>query len=231
MSLGGPRVLVVEDDRKTAEVIRAYLEKDGYRVATAHDGESGLQAALDDLPDLVVLELRLPVIGGMDMCHALRAESSVPIIVLTALTIEQQKLNGLALGADDFVTKPFSPRELVARVGAVLRRTADERRNPVNQSLTYKNLHLNPNSHSVSVQGREIRLTPTEFRLLEVLMREPGRLFTRSLLMETTRGYDYDGSNRTIDVHILNLRRKIESGSNRHGYIHTVYGGGYKLGR
>ena len=231
MSVGGPRVLVVEDDRNTARIIRAYLEKDGYRVATAHDGESGLQAALDDLPDLVVLDLLLPVINGMDVCHALRAKSSVPIIMLTALTTEQHKLNGLDLGADDFVTKPFSPRELVARVRAVLRRTAEERRNPVNQSLAYKDLHLNPNSHSVSVRGREIRLTPTEFRLLEVLMREPGRLFTRSLLLQRAQGYDYDGSDRTIDVHILNLRRKIESDPSRHEYIHTVYGGGYKLGR
>ena len=234
-----PRVLVVEDDTKTAEIIGLYLRKSGYDVTIIHDGKSGLQAALKDPPDLVVLDLLIPGLDGLQVCQALRTQSPVPIIMLSALSTEQDKLKGLDLGADDYLTKPFSPRELVARVRAVLRRTAEERSNGEAQGhndralnyqcLTYKELVLDLNSHTVSVQGRQARLTPTEFRLLEVLMRQPGRLFSRSQLVESVLGYDYEGMDRTIDVHVLNLRRKIESQSKRRKYIHTVYGGGYRL--
>ena len=225
-----PRVLVVEDDRKTADIIRAYLVKEGYRVTTAHDGKEGLNAALSDPPDLVVLDLLLPAMGGLDVCRTLRGESSVPIIMLTALTTEQDKLTGLDLGADDYVTKPFSPRELVARVRAVLRRTAEEGRGAGRESLGFRDLVLRSSSHTVKLRGREVSLTPTEFRLLEIFMREPGRLFTRSQLVDKALGYDYEGLDRTIDVHILNLRRKIEPDARRPKYIRTVYGAGYKLG-
>lgn len=234
MGMEIPRVLVVEDDTKTAEIIGLYLRKSGYAVTITHDGESGLRAALEDPPDLVVLDLLIPTLDGLQVCQAVRARSQVPIIMLTALSTEQDKLKGLELGADDYLTKPFSPRELVARVRAVLRRTAEDGSSgsaPTqnNQALTYKGLVLDLNSHSLSVKGRRVRLTPTEFRLLDVFMREPGRLFSRSQLVKNVLGYDYEGMDRTIDVHVLNLRRKIESHPERHKYIHTVYGGGYRL--
>ncbi len=225
-----PRVLVIEDDSKTADIVRAYLEKDGYSVATAQDGKAGLKAALSDPPDLVVLDLLLPALGGLDVFRALGGESSVPVIMLTALTTERDKLTGLDLGADDYITKPFSPRELVARVRAVLRRTAEEGRSPGQESLVYRDLTLLPSSHIVTLRSREIRLTPTQFRLLEVLMREPGRLFSRYQLVNKALGYDYEGMDRTIDVHILNLRRKIETDPRNLEYIRTVYGEGYTLG-
>ena len=229
-----PRVLVVEDDTKTAEIIGLYLRKSGYDVTISHDGKSGLHAALEHPPALVVLDLLIPTLNGLQVCQALRARSPVPIIMLTALSTEQDKLKGLDLGADDYLTKPFSPRELVARVRAVLRRSAEDGSNGAastrnNQALTHKELVLDLNSHSVSVQGRQARLTPTEFRLLETLMRQPGRLFSRSQLVESVLGYDYEGMDRTIDVHVLNLRRKIESQPKSSKYIHTVYGGGYRL--
>ena len=234
MGMEIPRVLVVEDDTKTAEIIGLYLRKSGFAVTITPDGKSGLHAALEDPPDLVVLDLLIPTLDGLQVCQALRARSQVPIIILTALSTEQDKLKGLDLGADDYLTKPFSPRELVARVRAVLRRTAEDGSSgsaPTqnNQALTYKGLVLDLNSHSLSVKGRRVRLTPTEFRLLDVFMREPGRLFSRSQLVKNVLGYDYEGMDRTIDVHVLNLRRKIESHPERHKYIHTVYGGGYRL--
>lgn len=234
MAMESPRVLVVEDDIQTAEIIGSYLRKNGYDVTIAHDGKSGLRAALEDPPALVVLDLLLPTLDGLQVCQALRARSPVPIIMLTALNTEQVKLKGLDLGADNYLTKPFSPRELVARVRSVLRRTAEEGSSGTapaqnNQALTYKHLVLDRNAHSVSVQGRQVRLTPTEFRLLDTLMREPGRLFSRSQLVDNVLGYDYEGMDRTIDVHVLNLRRKIESTPGRYKYIQTVYGGGYRL--
>tara|TARA_B100000315_G_scaffold75111_1_gene68785 strand:+ start:1740 stop:2441 length:702 start_codon:yes stop_codon:yes gene_type:complete len=224
------RVLVVEDDHKTAGIIRAYLEKASYIVALAHDGEEGLAAARRDPPDLVVLDLLLPVMNGLTVCRALREESTVPIIMLTALTTEQNKLAGLDLGADDYVTKPFSPRELVARVRSVLRRTAEESPPRSLNSLSYRDLTLNRWTQTVTAHSRDVHLTPTEFSLLEVLIRDPGQLFTRSQLVEQALGFDYEGMDRTIDVHILNLRRKIESDPERREYIFTVYGRGYKLG-
>jgi two-component system, OmpR family, alkaline phosphatase synthesis response regulator PhoP len=224
------RVLVVEDDVKTADIVKAYLEKDGYDVVTAHDGRDGLNAARHNSPDLIVLDLLLPGMGGLDICRTLRSESSVPIIMLTALTTELDKLAGLDLGADDYVTKPFSPRELVARVRAVLRRTAEEKTSREPAVLTYGDVSLDLEQCAVSIRGQEIYLTPTEFRLLAVLVREPGRVFSRTQLVEKALGYDYDGLDRTVDVHILNLRRKIEQDPNHPEYIRTVYGMGYKFG-
>ena len=226
----GPTVLVVEDDRKTADIIRVSLEKDGCRVAIAHDGRSGLKAALSERPDLVILDLMLPELGGLDVCGALRAQSSVPVIVLTAFTTEQDKLAGLDLGADDYVTKQFSPRELMAKVQAILRLTAEDGRPAVRQTLSHSDLTLDPSSHTVTVQGRETHLTATEFRLLELFMRDPGRLFSRSQLVDKALRYDYEGMDRTVDVHIWNLRRKIEPDPKHPRYVRTVYGEGYKLG-
>ncbi len=230
MATGRKRVLIVEDDYKTADIVRLYLEKDGYDVDCSHDGRDGLDAVRSSPPDLVVLDLLLPGMSGLDVCRALRSESDVPIIVLTALSTEQDKLSGLDLGADDYVTKPFSPRELVARVRAVLRRTSDEDDFTGAQTLTFDDLSLDLARHIVKVGVREAHLTPTEFRILTVLMREPGRLFSRTQLVEKALGYDYDGLDRTVDVHVLNLRRKIEPDPNQPRYVRTVYGLGYKLG-
>jgi DNA-binding response OmpR family regulator len=224
------RVLVVEDDHKTAGIIRAYLEKDRYDVTVVHDGREGLEAARRELPDLVVLDLMRPAVNGLTVCRALRSESAVPIIMLTAMTTERDKLTALDLGADDYITKPFSPRELVAWVRSVLRRSTDESSPRDQKPLTYRDLTLNSQKQTVTAQGREIHLTPTEFSVLEIMMRDPGHLFTRHQLAEKARGFDYEGLDRTIDVHILNLRRKIESGPGRQEYVITVYGRGYKLG-
>ena len=234
MATGRKRVLIVEDDYKTADIVRLYLEKDGYDVVCCYDGRDGLDAVRSSPPDLVVLDLLLPGMSGLDVCRALRSEFDVPIIVLTALSTEQDKLNGLDLGADDYVTKPFSPRELAARVRAVLRRTSDDgdiTGSPsLAQTLSYKDLNLDLARHVVKVGLREAHLTPTEFRILAVLMREPGRLFSRTQLVEQALGYDFDGLDRTVDVHVLNLRRKIEPDPNQPQYVRTVYGLGYKLG-
>lgn len=230
MPLAQKQVLVVEDDVKTADIVRAYLETDGYRVVTVHNGEDGLNAARRNPPDLVVLDLLLPQLSGIDVCRALRNESPVPIIMLTALSTERDKLGGLDLGADDYMTKPFSPRELVARVRAVLRRTAEENGGRSSESLVYDKLTLDLEQCTVVIGSQTVHLTPTEFRILAVLVREPGRVFSRSQLVEKALGYDYDGMDRTVDVHILNLRRKIEDDPNHPQYIRTIYGMGYKFG-
>lgn len=230
MVIGRKRVLIVEDDYKTADIVRLYLERDGYDVACCHDGQEGLDAVRASPPDLVVLDLLLPGLSGLDVCREIRADFDVPVIVLTALSTEQDKLDGLDLGADDYVTKPFSPRELAARVRAVLRRSRDEDDLPGSRTLSFKDLNLDLTRHLVNVGSREAHLTPTEFRILAVLMREPGRLFSRTQLVEKAFGYDYDGLDRTVDVHILNLRRKIEPGAKQPEYVRTVYGLGYKLG-
>ena len=196
--------------------------------------KKGLEAVRHSPPDLVVLDLLLPGMSGLDVCPAIRSDFDLPVIVLTALSTEQDKLDGLDLGADDYITKPFSPRELAARVRAVLRRTSDEDEflgsQGVTQQLTFEDLTLDLARHVVKVGKGEAHLTSTEFRILAVLMREPGRLFSRSQLVEKALGYDYDGLDRTVDVHVLNLRRKVEPDPNQPRYIRTVYGLGYKLG-
>ena len=223
------RVLIVEDDHKTSDIVRLYLERDGYAVTTAYDGKAGLEAARAEPPDLVILDLLLPRMSGLDVCRRLRQECDAPIIMLTALSTVQDKLDGLELGADDYLTKPFSPRELCARVKAVLRRTSEGNGSP-QPPLTYQNIFMDQERHIVKVGGVEARLTPTEFEILAIFLSEPGRLFNRGQLVEKALGYDYEGMDRTIDVHILNLRRKIEPDPNSPTYIRTVYGIGYKLG-
>ncbi len=229
MAIARRRVLIVEDDHKTADIVRLYLERDGYSVTSAYDGMAGLEAARTEPPDLVILDLLLPRMNGLDVCRRLRNECEAPIIMLTALSTEQDKLAGLELGADDYVTKPFSPRELCARVKAVLRRTAEGNDAP-QPPLTYRDLFLDQERHAVTVGGIAAHLTPTEFQILAVLLKEPGRLFNRGQLVERALGYDYDGLDRTVDVHIRNLRRKIEPDPDAPTYIRTVYGIGYKLG-
>jgi len=226
--LVGKRVLVVDDDVKTVELVKLYLDRDGYRVLSAYDGVEALRLARESHPDLIVLDLMLPGIDGLELCSILRDESDVPIIMLTAKTTDQDKLTGLNLGADDYVTKPFSPRELAARVRVILRRLPGER-GP--DELKHGELTVNFLRHEASLAGRPLNLTMVEFKLLGVLAKEPGRVFTRAQLIEKALGYDFEGFDRTIDVHILNLRRKLEPDPNHPRYIKTVYGAGYKLVR
>jgi len=224
--MAGKRVLVVDDDVKTVELVKLYLNRDGYRVLTAFDGVEALHLARESRPDLIVLDLMLPGIDGLEVCHTLRQESDVPIIMLTAKTTDQDKLEGLDLGADDYVTKPFSPRELAARVRAVLRRLPGER-GP--EEIKHGELTINFLKREASFAGKPLNLTPVEFKLLAVLIKEPGRVFSRAQLIEKALGYDFEGFDRTIDVHILNLRRKLEPDPSHPRYIKAVYGAGYKL--
>jgi two-component system alkaline phosphatase synthesis response regulator PhoP len=223
------RVLVVDDDAKTVELVKLYLNRDGYKVEVAYDGLEALRLAREVRPDLIVLDLMLPGYDGLQVCRTLRQESDVPIIMLTARTTEEDKLKGLGLGADDYVTKPFSPRELAARVRAVLRRLPDEALERGPQEAKVGDLIVRFLRHEVLYKGRLLELTPVEFKLLGVLAREPGRTFSRGQLIEKVLGYDFDGFDRTIDVHILNLRRKLEQDPSHPQLIKTVYGAGYKL--
>jgi len=229
--MAGKRVLVVDDDAKTVELVKLYLDRDGYKVLTAYDGIEALRLARESHPDLIVLDLMLPGIDGLEVCRTLRAESDVPIIMLTARTTEQDRLTGLGLGADDYVTKPFSPRELAARVRVVLRRLPGEilQRGPV--EIRHGDLTVNFRKYEASFADRPLNLTPIEFKLLGVLVKEPGRVFSRAQLIEKALGYDFEGFDRTIDVHIRNLRRKLEPDPNYPRYIKTVYGVGYKFVR
>ncbi len=220
------RVLVVDDDVKTVELVKLYLNRDGYRVLTAYDGVEALRQAREGHPDLIVLDIMLPGIDGLEVCRTLRNESEVPIIMLTAKITDQDKLTGLSLGADDYMTKPFSPRELAARVRAVLRRLPGER-GP--NEIQHGELTVNFLQHEAYLADKPLNLTLVEFKLLGVLIKEPGRVFSRAQLIEKAIGYDFEGFDRTIDVHILNLRRKIEPDPKQPRYIKTIYGAGYKL--
>jgi len=222
------KILVVDDDRKTVDLLRLYLEKDGYQVLVAYDGRQALDLTRQRRPDLVVLDLMLPTVEGLDVCRILRAESHTPIIMLTARSTEDDKLLGLDLGADDYITKPFSPREVVARVRVVLRRAGAERDQPP-AALRFRDLLVDFVSHEARLSGTPLHLTPKEFRLLETLIRQPGRAWSRLELLEQVFGFDYEGLERTVDVHVMNLRKKIERDPARPEYIQTVYGIGYKF--
>ncbi len=224
------RILIVDDDRQIVRLVQAYLEQSGYEVITAYDGETALHTIRHDRPDLVVLDLMLPGQDGWEITRLLRADptlSGIPIIMLTARVEDTDKILGLELGADDYVTKPFNPRELVARVRAVLRRTRGGESQP--RLLRVGDLVLDPDRHEVTLQGRPVELTPTEFELLRAFMEEPDHVFTRSELIERALGYMYDGMERTVDSHIKNLRRKLEEDPRHPRYIQTVYGVGYRL--
>lgn len=221
-------ILVVDDDRKLVDLIRLYLEKDEYQVMIAYDGKQALETARRLHPTLIILDLMLPKVDGLDVCRILRAESRVPIIMLTARTTEEDKLIGLDLGADDYIVKPFSPRELMARIRAVLRRIADESQSGPSL-LTYGDLEVDFFRREVTLCGQSMHLTPKEFRLLELMIRQPGRVFSRLDLLEAAFGYDYAGLERTVDVHIMNLRKKIEPDPNNPRFVQTVYGIGYRF--
>ncbi len=226
-----PRILVVDDDLKIVRLVRAYLEQAGYHVLTAHDGNAAMLLIRQERPDLVVLDLMMPNRDGWEVTRIVRNDptlSATPIIMLTARVEDTDKILGLELGADDYITKPFNPREVVARVRAVLRRTSG---GPVpSHVLQHGNLIVDVDRHEVLVNGRSVDLTHTEFELLRVLVANPGRAFTRLELIEEGLGYAYEGLERTIDSHIKNLRRKIEPDPANPTYIQTVYGVGYRLG-
>jgi two-component system alkaline phosphatase synthesis response regulator PhoP len=215
------RVLIVDDDPKVCETLDRYLAHAGYTTASALDGARALELARTFAPDLIVLDLMLPRVDGLEVCRTLRASSQVPIIMLTARTTERDKLAGLALGADDYLTKPFSPRELVARVEAVLRRAGSSEKK---ECVAAGALMIDPERCEVTVSGEPVVLTATELRLLLSLARSPGRVFRRDELARLALGDDFDGMDRTIDAHIKNLRRKVGA-----DIIATVFGIGYKL--
>lgn len=221
-------ILIVEDDDVVSETLRAYLANAGYAVRTCRDGGEGLRLALDPAIDLVILDLMLPGIGGHEICRRVRAASTVPIVMLTARTSEDDRVRGLELGADDYVGKPFSPREVVARVQALLRRSEARPAAGPPQPIVVGPIELDAWSHEVRVEGRAVAVTPTEFRLLDAFMRQPGRTFTRDELVARAFGPDYDGADRTIDTHVTNLRRKIES-TDTPRYLVTVHGVGYRM--
>jgi DNA-binding response OmpR family regulator len=220
-------ILVVDDEPQIAEIARDYLRLAGFDVIVAGDGVRALETARGRHPDLVVLDLGLPGLDGMEVARALRRDSDVPIIMLTARVEEDDRLRGLEIGADDYVTKPFSPRELVARVRAVLRRS--ERRHVDGDLLRVADLVLDVARRSVRRDGEPIDLTTTEFQVLAALARHPGRVFTRAQLLDAARGADAEAYDRAIDSHVKNIRRKLEPDPHAPRYLETVYGLGYRL--
>jgi two-component system alkaline phosphatase synthesis response regulator PhoP len=220
-------ILVVDDEPKIVKQARDYLQRGGFRVIDAPDGKTALVRARGERPDLVVLDLNLPEMDGLDVCRALRRESDVPIIMLTARVDETDRLIGLELGADDYITKPFSPRELVARVRAVLRRVHGGVHQP--GLVRVGDLEVDLEGHKVARGGEPIHLTRSEFNLLAVLAQHPGQTFTRAQLLDRLHGVAYDGFDRSIDAHIKNLRRKLEPDLAEPRFVLTVYGVGYKF--
>jgi two-component system alkaline phosphatase synthesis response regulator PhoP len=227
------RILVVDDDKDIVRVLRSYLEAAGYQVLTAFDGNTALHMLARERPDLVVLDLMLPDKDGLDITRYVRSETNlarVYILMLTARVEDTDKVVGLELGADDYVTKPFNPREIVARVRSALRRVQLDEELAAEQVLRYEELEVDVARRLVTVGDRTIDLTPTEFNLLVTLMRRPGVPFTRSELVQKRLGYDYESLERTLDSHIRNLRKKLETDPTHPVYVQTVYGVGYRLG-
>ncbi|NUQ38523.1 MAG: response regulator transcription factor [Caldilineales bacterium] len=223
-----PTILVIDDARNIRTLVASYLEGEGYRVLTASNGRQGLEIARSDPPDLIILDIMMPEMGGYEFLRTFAAESRTPVILLTARLEESDKVLGLELGADDYVTKPFGMRELAARVRAVLRRL--EKTAPAAGILAVGEIALDRESRLAAVAGQRVDLTPSEFTLLETLISAPGRVFSRLDLLERLQGNIYEGYERTIDVHIRNLRAKIEPDRRHPRYIETVYGAGYRFG-
>ncbi|MBU3114708.1 response regulator transcription factor [Clostridium lacusfryxellense] len=224
------RILVVDDEQKVLNVIKAYLIKEGFDVLTSSDGEEALNIFKNEQIHLIILDLMLPKISGEEVCNKIRATSSIPIIMLTAKTEEDNKIEGLAIGADDYITKPFSNRELVSRVKAIIRRTYRDN-NPLAQLLVINDgdLEINIEKMIIKKQGNPVPLTSNEFKILIALLTNPGQIFSREQLVNKAFGIDYDGFDRTIDTHIKNIRQKIEENPKRPRYIISVYGMGYKF--
>jgi DNA-binding response OmpR family regulator len=221
----GKKILVVEDETKIAEIVKAYLEKDGFTVVTVHTGEKAMSQLKEGF-NLIILDLMLPDMDGEDICSAIRKDSDVPIIMLTAKSEEEDRITGLGIGADDYVVKPFSPRELVARVKALLRRIKGAREIT---SFNGSDLVIDSSRFEVIKKGDNVVLTPTEFKLLQCISDHQGQVFTRLQLVNVILGYDFEGYDRTIDAHIKNIRHKIEDDQRNPSYIKTVYGVGYKF--
>ncbi len=226
------RIVVIDDEQSVREVVQAYLEKDGYHVFVAENGTEGLALAERMNPALIVLDLMLPDVSGEEICSEIRSRSDVPILMLTAKASEEERVAGLVSGADDYLVKPFSPRELVARVRAVLRRTQSVE-TPLVETLSFDDgrLEIDTVQHVVKRDGAAVELTPNEYKLLVTLARYPGRAYSRFELINRVQGYDYEGYERTIDVHVKNLRKKIEPDPAHPRYVETVMGVGYKLAK
>jgi two-component system response regulator ResD len=223
----GRKVLIVDDEESVRELIELYLKKEGFKVLHAKDGKEALRVNGEHHPDLIILDLMLPGLDGWEVCRQIRATSKVPIIMLTARAEEVDRIVGLELGADDYVVKPFSPREMVARVKAILRRggsAAEE-----SEILAFPGLRVDRVQHRVEVDGEEVHLTPTEFRLLWCLASRPARVFSRAELLDRIWGYDSESDARTVDVHIKRLRQKTKAGESKSFSITTVWGLGYKF--
>ena len=230
MAMKETKVLVVDDEPSIVELIRFNLVREGFKVTAAYSGGGLLDRIRAERPDLVILDIMLPGEDGLTICREIRKESNLPIIMLTAKDSETDKVLGLELGADDYITKPFSPRELIARVRAVLRRSSgEESAETKKQVLKVRDLMLDSEKHLVTLNGRELDLPPKEFELLRILMENPGRVLTREYLLETIWGYEYIGETRTVDVHIRRLRQKIEPDPSQPVYIETVHGFGYRI--
>ena len=223
------RILVVDDEEMIVRTVKAYLDQEGFKTYTAYDGEEALRAFNEKGPDLIILDLMLPKLSGIEVTKRIRSTSTVPIIMLTAKASEADRVVGLELGADDYVVKPFSPRELVARVRAVLRRIDGE--TGANERIACGKLEIDLRSREVTVDGKAVELTPTEFDLLSYLAHHPGQVFTRLQLLREVQGYTYDAFARTIDTHVKNLRRKVEENPKDPKYILTVHGVGYRFVR
>ena len=219
-------VLIVEDEKKISDISRAYLEKEGFRVRLAETGRDALELIREE-PDIVVLDLMLPDMAGEEICRIIREGSDVPIIMLTAKSGEEDRIKGLGIGADDYMVKPFSPRELVARVKAHLRRAGKTRKKIL--SFNRGRLKMDLERHEVTKEDARIQLTLTEFKILVALAENHGRILSRNQLVNIVQGYDFEGYDRTIDAHVKNIRHKIESDSKSPEFIQTVYGVGYKF--
>lgn len=227
----GEKILVIDDEHGLLEVVEAYLKKENYEVITTDNGKEGYLLYQQIKPDFIILDLMLPDLSGEKICEKIREDSDVPILMLTAKNMEDDKINGLALGADDYLTKPFSPRELVMRVKAILRRTnrnvdiADDHI----MSFNNKDIVINKEERIVKKAGEVLNITPNEYEILLLFTRNPNKVFTRSQIIDVALGYEFVGYDRTIDAHIKNLRKKIEDDIKNPEYIMTVYGVGYKF--
>ena len=222
-------VLLIDDDAKLCELLRTYLAGHGLSVTVAGTAGEGLRLLRGNPYDIVLLDIMLPDMDGLEVCKRIRPQSPVPIIMLTARGADEDKIIGLELGADDYLAKPFNPRELVARIKAVLRRPGTGARLAEEQTIEYEDFTLDPGKQTVIVRGESIELTSAEFRLLKVLASNPGRVFTRERLMDLVQGRDFDGVDRSIDVHVSRLRTKIEEDPKKPRWIKTVWGSGYRF--
>ena len=223
--------LVIEDDKSVSQLIRLYLAEDGYRVLNAEDGLLGLKMATEESPDIVLLDLNLPGMDGLEVCRNIREKSDLPIIMVTARVEEDDRLDGLDMGADDYVSKPFSPRELVARVNAVIRRTsrANKKQKEIGEQFKLGDLVIDLSRRSASVRGTEVELTPTEFRLLTFFIESPNRTVSRQQIIDNVFGYDFSGYDRTVDTHVSNLRKQLEVANPERKHLKTMYGFGYRF--